>query len=171
MRGIRRLLPVLRTLVYVVLFAWGWSWVISSVARLDPRAGDHMPAWLEPIGYVLVFAGCALMLVCVFAFAVRGRGTPAPMDAPRQLVIWGPYRSVRNPIYVGLVAALVGMGLILRSPAVLILAGITWALTHLLVVLYEEPTLKRRFGESYVAFTEQVNRWVPRRPVVAAGEV
>ncbi len=105
-----------RTLVYVIVFVLGWGWLARAAQRLDRHLGLQLPSWLQPLGYLMAAAGTVLVLVCLFAFAWRGRGTPAPFDAPRELIIWGPYRFVRNPIYVGVVAALVGIALALRSP-------------------------------------------------------
>ena len=159
-----RIFAALRTLVYVIVFVLGWGWVALAARRLDPMVGLRLPAWLMLVGYTVSVLGTALVLVCLFAFALRGRGTPAPFDAPRELIVWGPYRSVRNPIYVGVILALAGFGLILRSLSAVLLAVAVWLLAHLLVVLYEEPTLRRRFGDSYARYVRNVNRWLPRRP-------
>jgi protein-S-isoprenylcysteine O-methyltransferase Ste14 len=153
-----------RTLVYVIVFVLGWGWLARAAQQLDRHLGLQLPSWLQPLGYLVAAAGTVLVLVCLFAFAWRGRGTPAPFDAPRELIIWGPYRLVRNPIYVGVVAVLGGIALALRSPSALLLAVAAWLLAHALVVLYEEPTLRRRFGASYERYVLEVNRWLPWRP-------
>lgn len=111
---------------------------------------------------MLVALGVTGFLWCVWEFAVTGRGTPAPFDAPRRLLIRGPYRHVRNPMYVSVLLTIVGWSLVFRAP-ILLLYGAAWAaIFHLFVVFYEEPTLRRNFGQSFEEYTHQVNRWLPR---------
>jgi len=104
------------------------------------------------------------VLSCVGWFVVAGRGTPAPFDPPRSFVPGGPYRWVRNPMYLGALLVLIGFGLWHASLSMVLLALPALALAHLFVVLYEEPTLRRRFGMPYVAYLALVNRWVPKPP-------
>jgi protein-S-isoprenylcysteine O-methyltransferase Ste14 len=103
----------------------------------------------------------------VAAFALVGKGTPAPFDPPRQFVAVGPYRWVRNPMYLGAVAVICGAGLWLRSIAALGVALLFVLLAHAFVLLYEEPSLEHRFGESYLRYKEAVGRWLPRRRTAA----
>ena len=79
-------------------------------------------------------------------------------------VATGPYWDVRNPMYVGAVLALIGGGLVVQSISILALAGVFWALSHLMVVLNEEPALERRFGDTFVRYKREVRRWLPRLP-------
>ena len=111
-----------------------------------------------------MIGGGLLVLSCVGWFVVVGRGTPAPFDPPRSFVPGGPYRWVRNPMYLGALLVLVGFGLWHASGSMVLLALPALALAHLFVVLYEEPTLRRRFGQPYVAYLARVNRWVPKPP-------
>jgi protein-S-isoprenylcysteine O-methyltransferase Ste14 len=100
---------------------------------------------------------------CFVDFVRRGRGTPAPYDPPRELVVAGLYRYVRNPQYVGVVLAVVGEAV--ASGRVILLgyaAGLA-AFYHLFVTRYEEPTLRRTFGEAYARYVAAVPRWLPRR--------
>jgi len=93
-----------------------------------------------------------------------GRGTPAVFDPPLRLVVRGPYRFVRNPMYLGAGLALGGAALLYRSiPLLLYGAGFLIA-THLFVVFYEEPHLTRMFGLEYRAYRDRVRRWLPRLP-------
>jgi protein-S-isoprenylcysteine O-methyltransferase Ste14 len=115
-------------------------------------------------GFALVVAGSLLALTCAALFVVRGEGTPAPFDAPRRFVPSGPYRLVRNPMYVGAIALLVGLAFVLEAPLVLGVALGAAILSHLFVTLVEEPGLVRRFGESYAAYRRATNRWLPRVP-------
>lgn len=119
--------------------------------------------WLRA-GGVLAALGALLGLACAALFVARGRGTPARFDAPRTFVAVGPYRWVRNPMYVGGMAMLAGAALWLRSPGMLLFSAIAWLVAHLFVLFYEERTLRRRFGESYEEYTRRVNRWWPRWP-------
>src|SRR5262245_9630300 len=143
------LFAALRTLVVVVLFFWFWVAVANWARQLDPMFGGLLPAWTWPIGVAAAATGGALALTCAGLFAIRGKGTPVPFDPPRNFVAFGPYRAVRNPMYIGGWLLIVGFALIARSSSVLILS-IPWlALVHLFVVLYEEPSLTARFGPTY----------------------
>ena len=122
------------------------------------------PVLLCPVGWALAIAGGLLALYCVAVFAVHGRGTPAPFDPPQAFVVQGPYRYVRNPMYVGAICCLLGGGLIVRSTSILILGLGFWAVAHLFVLLYEEPALEREFGETFVQYRQLVRRWLPGRP-------
>jgi protein-S-isoprenylcysteine O-methyltransferase Ste14 len=112
-------------------------------------------------------AGGALALWCIVTFALAGRGTPAPFDPPRKLVVQGPYRYVRNPMYVGAVLALCGAALFYRSIPLFGYAALFLLATHLFVVVYEEPTLARLFGSEYEKYRARVGRWLPRGPTAA----
>jgi len=113
--------------------------------------------------------GLGIMAVCVATFVLRGRGTPAPFDPPRAFVASGPYRWVRNPMYIGMFVFLVGYALCAVSFAALLVAFAMLAITHLVAVLYEEPSLARRFGEPYREYRRTTPRWIPRPPRGRAG--
>jgi protein-S-isoprenylcysteine O-methyltransferase Ste14 len=108
-------------------------------------------------------SGAALALWCIATFIVVGRGTPAPFDPPRNLVIVGPYRWVRNPMYVGAALALAGAALFYESWALLGYCAAFLVITHLFVVAYEEPVLRATFRDTYVRYCERVRRWLPSR--------
>src|SRR6185295_18008860 len=99
---------------------------------------------------------------CIATFIVRGRGTPAIFDAPRRLVAAGPYRYVRNPMYIGGALLLLGFGLIEGSPSIALFVPVWILLFHLLVVFYEERTLRAKFGPDYEAYCRRTPRWLPR---------
>jgi acid phosphatase (class A) len=128
----------------------------------------ELPAWLQVPGAILAAVGFVLALTCVTAFALVGKGTPAPFDPPREFVAVGPYRWVRNPMYLGAVLVICGAGLWLRSLGALAVAAFFILLAHVFVVFYEEPSLEHRFGESYVRYKRSVRRWLPHRPIGAA---
>jgi protein-S-isoprenylcysteine O-methyltransferase Ste14 len=93
---------------------------------------------------------------------MQGRGTPLPADPPRKLIISGFYRYVRNPIYVGVLLIFLGHFLWFGYWALLMYAIVSFLGVHAFVVLYEEPTLKRKFGPSYEDYLKRVPRWIPK---------
>lgn len=120
--------------------------------------GLPLSPWRLP-AYALFFLGAGLYLRCVWEFAERGRGTPAPVDPPKHLVVSGLYRYNRNPMYVGLMMALFAISWIFMSNEVLFYAICILAAFHVFVVYYEEPTLRRLFGAEYEAYCAAVPRW------------
>ena len=113
-------------------------------------------------GVALIVAGAAVLLDSFARFALRGRGTPAPILPTQHLVVIGLYRHVRNPMYLAVVSAIAGQGLLLGDLRVVAYATLLWAVFHLFVLGYEEPTLRRTFGAEYEAFKASVPRWIPR---------
>ena len=151
-----------RTLVVATLFFWLWTTVGLWARQFDPVFGGPLPSWTWPIGVILASTGAALALTCAALFAIRGKGTPAPFDPPRTLVAFGPYRAVRNPMYIGGWLLIAGFALIGRSSSVLAIAFAFLVLAHLFVILYEEPTLTAKFGASYDEYRKTVPRWIPK---------
>jgi protein-S-isoprenylcysteine O-methyltransferase Ste14 len=152
-----------RALTYATLFV-GFLLVFVP-GELLRAAGIGAPARIGPIeaaGIVLVLLGGAIALWCVLSFALLGKGTPAPFDPPRRLVRAGPYRRVRNPMYLGAGTALLGAAVYYRSPALLGYLAAAWLVLHFFVIGYEEPTLTRLFGAEYEAYRKAVPRWLPR---------
>jgi protein-S-isoprenylcysteine O-methyltransferase Ste14 len=116
------------------------------------------------LGAVLIVSGSWLLLDSVFVrFAHEGRGTLAPIDPPRFVVRGGAYRVVRNPMYVANVAIVLGSAAVFGAWELAAWAAVVLVAFHLFVVIYEEPTLKRTFGESYESYRRDVDRWVPHR--------
>lgn len=132
--------------------------ILSSTSISEPPA---FGAW-QVAGMFLGALGAALAIACIFTFVFVGRGTPAPFDPPRRLVVHGPYRLVRNPMYLGAGLALSGAALFYQSIPLLGYAGLFLLMTHLFVVLYEEPTLRRTFDRDYEAYCRRVGRWWPK---------
>jgi protein-S-isoprenylcysteine O-methyltransferase Ste14 len=120
------------------------------------------PAPLRILGVVLIAAGLALLLECFGRFALLGRGTPAPLAPPERLVVTGPYRRVRNPMYVAVVAMILGQAALLADLRLVGYAALVWTAFHVFVLAYEEPTLRRSFPADYAAFFAAVPRWIPR---------
>jgi protein-S-isoprenylcysteine O-methyltransferase Ste14 len=115
------------------------------------------------LGGALIAAGFALWLWTVRLFARVGRGTLAPWDPTRRLVVQGPYAHVRNPMISAVVATLLGEAALFGSPGILILAAAFGVINHTFFLLHEEPGLERRFGDEYREYRRAVPRWIPRR--------
>ncbi len=151
---------LIRAITYSTLFI-GFLLVFLP-ARLLSWSGIVQPVGIgagQVAGVVVVASGAMLALWCIVTFVVIGRGTPAPFDPPRRLVVVGPYRLVRNPMYIGAVLALAGAALFYESWALLGYCAAFAFVSHLFVVGYEEPTLRASFGASYVDYCERVHRW------------
>jgi len=160
----QRIFLALRSIVYIGGFAWLWLWLmpqwlgIRSSTSLPPQS----PARWWGLGPIVL--GGVLAVNCFARFFFVGKGTPAPFDAPQHLVIIGPYRYVRNPMYLGAGLVLAGCA-ILFAEFSLVLIGYAVAiilLVNLFILLYEEPTLRRRFGAEYDEYRKNVRRWIPR---------
>jgi protein-S-isoprenylcysteine O-methyltransferase Ste14 len=115
------------------------------------------------IGFALLSAGFVLFADTVWRFAVQGHGTLAPVARPERFVATGPYRYVRNPMYVGVLGMLLGQALVLGRPVLFGYAVLVWIAVHLFVTVVEEPRLARSFGPGYDRYRANVGRWLPRR--------
>ena len=164
MSAIGRILLSLRAILYALGFVALWTWAAVSVRPMDARLDLSVPSWLRPLGLPVAVLGALVAASCVAVFVSRGRGTPAPFDAPREFVATGPYRYVRNPMYIGASLVILGAGLWLQSPSIVALSALFILVFHLFVLIYEEPTLEDRFGSSYLQYKASVHRWLPRRP-------
>jgi protein-S-isoprenylcysteine O-methyltransferase Ste14 len=162
---VKTLWIALRAALYTTGFIFLWGWLAYRAHLQDGRLGLTLPEWLAPFGIGLMAVGAVIALACIATFVVRGRGTPAPFDAPRAFVASGPYRWVRNPMYVGGFLILAGYALCAGSVAALGVAFGMLLAAHLFVLLYEEPTLERRFGDSYRAYRRSTRRWIPGPPL------
>jgi protein-S-isoprenylcysteine O-methyltransferase Ste14 len=153
---------LVRALVYATLFIS--FFLVFLPAQVLRWSGVTRPPELgtpQMIGGVLVVLGIGLALWCVVTFGTIGQGTAAPFDPPRKLVVRGPYRFVRNPMYVGALTALGGAALFYTSLPLLGLLLFYWIVLHAFVYFYEEPTLARTFGPDYDQYRRDVRRWWP----------
>ena len=135
---------------------------------MQPRLFGWQP--IQWIGIALIAIGLAILVESFARFVVKGFGTPAPIAPPKHLVVSGLYRHVRNPMYVGVVAAVLGQALLLGDMRLVWYAAIVWIAFHLFVLLYEEPTLRVTFGDEYERFCANVPRWFPRLTPWRAGQ-
>jgi protein-S-isoprenylcysteine O-methyltransferase Ste14 len=117
---------------------------------------------LQAVGGVVGLAGLTIVVDSFARFALVGRGTPAPVAPPRRLVVTGLYRHVRNPMYVGVLAMIVGEAALFADARLVAYALVVWAGFHTFVLAYEEPALRRAFPDDYAAYTAVVPRWIPR---------
>jgi protein-S-isoprenylcysteine O-methyltransferase Ste14 len=133
-------------------------WLITGWDLASP-----FPGWIaaQVAGAALVCAGLVPAVRAFVEFA-RAGGTPAPVAPTEHLVVSGPNRYVRNPMYVGLLSVLVGQALLFSSVGVLLYAVLAWAVTASFVRWYEEPTLVRDFGAEYESYRAAVPAWIPR---------
>jgi protein-S-isoprenylcysteine O-methyltransferase Ste14 len=142
----------------------------GTVAGLIPwaltgwRLREPLTTWapLRVVGIVLIAAGTAVLVHAFTRFVVQGLGTPAPVAPTRHLVVTGLYRYLRNPMYVAVVAAIVGQALLLWQPVLLPYAAVIAVAFIVFVLGYEQPTLQRQFGASYEAYRRAVPAWWPR---------
>jgi protein-S-isoprenylcysteine O-methyltransferase Ste14 len=125
---------------------------------------------MRVLGAILLVAGLIVLVQAFVRFVVEGLGTPAPIAAPERLVVGGLYRYVRNPMYVAILGAIIGQALLLGQLGLLLYAAALWLIFGAFVRLYEEPTLRRRFGADYEAYRRAVPAWWPRlRPWKSSG--
>jgi protein-S-isoprenylcysteine O-methyltransferase Ste14 len=153
--------PIIRTLIFTVFVPGFWTvmmpyWLLARPVRADVRGAGAA-------GWLLIAAGIALYFACAFwGFALRGRGTPLPLDPPKKLVVVGPYRIVRNPMYWSVAFVMLGEAAVFHSMALVDLAAVFFVAVNLFVLFVEEPGLKAKFGAEYEQYCRQVPRWLPR---------
>jgi len=136
-------------------------WMMSQWSLQAPFCDLQPIRWL---GVVLILLGIPVLVDTFARFALQGGGTPAPVAPPQHLVITGPNRYVRNPIYLALVAIVLGQGLLLGNASLLVYGVLLWVGFHIFVLAYEEPTLRETFGAEYDTYCANVSRWLPRLP-------
>jgi protein-S-isoprenylcysteine O-methyltransferase Ste14 len=159
----RRLWAVLGSVVFfflapgVVAFLIPWMMV-----QWEPIAHWRDAEWARLTGLAIGTLGVAELLECFARFALQGEGTPAPVAPTRLLVLTGPYRHVRNPMYVAVLAIILGWALWFGSLTLLLYAVLVWLCFTAFVLVYEEPTLRATFAKQYETYCANVGRWIPR---------
>lgn len=151
-----------KTLIFTIIVPGAVAALIPYLllSRNPPSFARIAP--FQFLGLIPMAIGAAIYLRCAWDFASAGKGTPAPIDPPKRLVARGLYWFVRNPMYVGVLLALLGEAWLFGSRTLLVYAAIVFACFHLFVTLYEEPALKRKFGEPYSNYLARTPRWIPR---------
>ena len=149
---------LLKNLIFTLLvpgtIAVGVPWLIAP--ERDPASAP-----VFAVAAALLAVGGAIYAWCAWDFAVSGRGTPLPIDAPRTLVVRGLYRCTRNPMYAGVLLVILGWAVMFRSWSLLAYAACVATCFHLFIVLYEERHLRREFGKQYDEYCARVGRRVP----------
>jgi len=159
--------PILNTVLFTI-FVPG-TVAIYIPYRLTNRFATPTHGPLAWIAAVIIVIGVAIYFRCAWEFAVRGLGTPAPIAPTKYLVTTALHRCVRNPMYLGVALAIFGQALLFRSLHVAEYGVLMLLIAHCFVVLYEEPTLKRQFGEPYEEYRRTVPRWIPKVTRFARG--
>src|SRR5713101_3648676 len=159
----RRIFAILGSALFLLILpiavAGLGPWWISRWQMQAPLLG-FFP--IRVAGGLLIATGLPVLLDSFARFALKGLGTPAPVFPTKHLVITGLYRYVRNPMYVGVIAVIAGQGLLFGNLRVLLYGVLVWLAFSLFVMGYEEPVLRKTFGDEYREFCENVPRWVPR---------
>lgn len=158
---------VVRSLIFTIIApgtVGGWLPYWLAHTTLDSKMIGKVPDSLisNVIGWILLILGASIYLWCAYDFTFIGRGTPAIFDPPKYLVIRGLYNYVRNPMYIGIVSAIIGQTFLFGSPSLLFYAVLIGTVFSLFVKFYEEPHLRKKFGEDYVRYTQRANRWRPK---------
>lgn len=153
----------LKTLLFTI-FVPGFFTVYLPYLFLSSGRGLHLfeIGIFRFFGIVLIVIGVMIYLFCAWDFTFFGKGTPAPIDPPKIFVARRLYRFVRNPMYVGVLTLLVGEGILFESITLFIYVILMWTLFNTFVLLYEEPTLKKKFGKTYEEYLKSVPRWIPK---------
>ena len=152
--------PILKTLLFTIV-------VPGTVAVYIPHLLLGSYSKLESSllfwpGGAMIIVGALIYFRCAWEFAIRGLGTPAPTAPTKYLVTTALHRYVRNPMYLGVALAIAGQGVLYRNLHVVEYAGIMLLIAHTFVVSYEEPALRRQFGDSYEEYRKNVPRWIPK---------
>ena len=157
------MLLLLKNILFTVLVPGTVAvYIPLRIAARPAAATQHdWRAW-QITALLPLLLGAAIYFWCLWDFATSGGGTPAPIDAPRRLVLRGLYRYVRNPMYIGVLLVIAGLAAYFRSWPILFYGAVVWMFFHLFVLLVEEPLLGRKFGETYLSYRKDVGRWLPR---------
>jgi protein-S-isoprenylcysteine O-methyltransferase Ste14 len=145
--------------IAVLLIGWG----ALHLRRWDPYLGVPLPTWSRTPGLIFLISGGLLVLACGGILGTRGiLETPGDRFFSKEFVTFGPFRYLRNPMSLGGVILMMGLGLYESSVSILVFALALFLFLHLLVVYVEEPGLEKRFGGSYQTYKRSVNRWLPK---------
>ena len=156
----KALAPILKTILFTILVPGFVALRVPYDLLGQQYRPNHGP--LAGLGILVFIVGAGIYFACAWEFAVRGLGTPAPIAPTKFLVVSGLHRYVRNPMYVGVLLVILGQAAFFHAPRLAAYGALCIFLAHLFVLFYEEPTLRRQFGESYEQYRGSVPRWIPR---------
>jgi len=154
-------MTALKTLIFSILVPGTVAGIIPwRLLQTSGEAALLLPSiWM--VGFLPLLLGVGLYFWCAGAFTFIGKGTPAPIDAPKVLVTRGPYQLVRNPMYIAVLSVVIGEAILFRSFLLVGYALLVGLIVHMFVVFVEEPSLRRQFGASYETYLRSVPRWLP----------
>ena len=153
-------MTAIKSFLYLILTAGLGAWYFPLV--LLPKNPQVETGVFAYLAFPLWLIGGLEILWCFWDFTFKGRGTPLPIDPPKELVMTGPYRYVRNPIYLGVLIIVIGYFFWFKSIWMIVYAIIAFLVCHLFIVFYEERTLKKKFGTAYENYCKSVPRWIPK---------
>ncbi len=154
----------LKTLIFSILVPGTVAGVIPWLLLQGSGGAVLLIPSIWIVGFLPLLLGIGLYFWCAGAFTFIGKGTPAPIDAPKILVVEGPYRWVRNPMYLAVFSVVIGEAILFRSFLLVGYALLVAMVVHLFVVFVEEPSLRHQFGASYETYLRTVSRWLPHSP-------
>lgn len=146
-----------RVTIALLVIVWALPWL----RVFDLKLGIMLPRWTTALGVLLTVVGGSLVLVCAGMLSAGGIGTRRGLPFTKEFVAAGPYRYVRNPMSIGGVTFVLGLGLLHRSISIAFASVCLFILIHVIVVAVEEPTLAKRFDGSYLEYKQSVKRWIP----------
>ncbi len=157
--------PAIKTVIFTFLVP-GSATVFIPLGILPKNSLQQLSDLdlLHAAAFFPMLMGLLIFLRCAFDFVFAGRGTPAPIDPPKELVVRGLYRYVRNPMYVGIILILIGEAWLFGSWVMAVYAASFLTIFNLFVLFYEEPVLEKKFGESYRRYCATTSRWIPHPP-------
>jgi protein-S-isoprenylcysteine O-methyltransferase Ste14 len=152
-----------KTLIFTILVPGTVTILIPfKLLSARPGAGHPLPFPIQCLGALAMVLGGLFGAWCLWLFTFEGKGTPAPIDPPKNLVVTGPYRFTRNPMYFAITTILLGESAFFGSGTLLIYTGLCFAGFNLFIRFYEEPALRRKFGPAYEEHCRNVPRWIPK---------
>ncbi len=157
-----KLHPWIRTIAYLSVGITVISIIVSIIISANPIFSFNIPFSLKPFGLLLISMGILLASWSVNLFAKVGKGTPAIYDPPKKFVTIGPYKYVRNPMYIAGLSIIFGVSLLVQNSNLLISAFVYWFILHIFLIAIEEPQLERRFGKAYLEYKRKIPRWIPK---------
>ncbi len=156
----KRLSLIVKTLVFIVLVPGTVAVIVpSTIVKSAAPFAMMLSFFPNNLGLLPTLAGLSICLWCFWDFFNKGRGTPSPFDPPKQLVVVGLYRYVRNPMYIGIILMILGEAIMFSSFLLMLYLVILLVIFHTGVVYYEEPKLRAEFGEKYANYLISVPRW------------